>query len=152
MSLCHGQKGHAFFNHYERITLFPRYLTVINMKYTTIIPFLCLGFATFISTGCIVDPGYATTTASSSSYDGDDTGHDFRRKVRHLREHYARVRDEAENHGAGQHIRGELAEISQGIDRVASFVYSGQFSPDRAQENISRLHGELRGVWQEIHQ
>ena len=65
------------------------------MKYTTIIASLSVGLTTLLSTGC-VDPGYVTATVSTSSYDGDDTGHDFRRKVHHLREHYARVRDEAE--------------------------------------------------------
>jgi len=121
------------------------------MKYTTIIASLSLGLTALLSTGC-VDPGYVTATVSTSSYDGDDTGHDFRRKVHHLREHYARVRDEAENRGAGPRVRGELAEIREGIDRVAGFVYSGQFIPERAQENISRLHEELRQVWRETHQ
>jgi hypothetical protein len=115
------------------------------MKYTAIIASLSLGITAFITTGCVTDgSGYAD---NSYHYDQDTT---FRDKVRHLREHYARVRDEAEYRSASRHIRGELVDISQGIDRVASFVFSGQFIPERAQDNIARLHSELRGVSEEM--
>jgi len=120
------------------------------MKYTTIIATLSLGLTALVSTGCVVDAAYAPGGGySSSSY---DTGSDFREKVRRLRDHYARVHDEAAASGAHHHIWRHLAEINDGIDRVASFVFSGQFVPERAQENISRLHAELREVSEEIHQ
>ena len=120
------------------------------MKYTTIIASLSLGLTALITTGCVADAGYAGGGSDNSSY--YDNGTDYREKVRHLRAHFARVHDEAEYHGANRHIRGELIEINEGIDRVASFVFSGQFVPERAQENISRLHSELRQVSEEIRQ
>jgi hypothetical protein len=123
------------------------------MKYISIITSLSLGLTALVTSGCVA--GVADTTTGGSGYDDSahyDDGTDFRAKVRHLRDHYARVRDEADYRGASRHIRGELVEISEGIDRVASFVYSGQFIPERAQENISRLHHELRAVSDEMRQ
>ena len=122
------------------------------MKYTPFIASLSVGLTALITSGCVADvadTNGASTYDDSAHYDHDT---DFRAKVRHLRDHYARVRDEAEYRGASRHIRGELVEINEGIDRVASFVFSGQFIPERAQENISRLHQELRSVSDEMRQ
>jgi len=122
------------------------------MKYTTIIASVAFGLSALLSSGCVAD-GAAYGTVSSDSGDSSySQGGDFRAKVHHLREHYARVREEAEYRGAYRRVRDQLMEINVGIDRVAGFVYSGEFSPERAQENISRLHGELREVSDQIRQ
>jgi len=116
------------------------------MKYSSILYAAALGVSVMGSIGCVVapvdsGPGYYRERDSYV-----DTGSDYRGKVHRLREHYNRVASEAERCGAGPEVREHLRDIDQGIHRVASFVFSGEFNPDRAQENISRLHDELRQV------
>jgi len=120
------------------------------MKYTTIIASVAFSLGALFTSGCVAD-GAAYNTVSSDSGDSYySQGGDFRAKVHHLREHYARVREEAQYRGVYGRVRDRLMEISVGIDRVAGFVYSGEYSPERAQENISRLHSELREVSDQI--
>jgi hypothetical protein len=115
------------------------------MKYLTLITSLALSLSALLTTGCMIDDPRAYQEQSSN--DGD-----FREKVHRLRAHYDRVMEEVETIGRGRHLHGEMADIDAGIHRVASFVFSGQFIPERAQENISRLHERLRAVSEQCHQ
>lgn len=122
-----------------------------HYEYTNIIASVAFSLGALLTSGCVTDgAGYSSTVSSDSGDSYYSQGGDFRAKVHRLREHYARVREEAEYRGAHGRVRDRMMEISAGIDRVAGFVYSGQFSPERAQENISRLHSELREVSDQI--
>ena len=116
------------------------------MKYSSILLAAALGASVMTSIGCVVAPVESGPGSYRDREYASDTGSDYRGKVHRLREHYNRVAAEADRVGAGPEVREHLRDIDQGIHRVASFVFSGEFNPDRAQENISRLHEELRQV------
>jgi hypothetical protein len=116
------------------------------MKYITLVTSLALSASALLTTGCMIDVPTGAYQEQSSN-DGD-----FREKVHRLRAHYERVMEEVNTIGRGKHLHGEMADIDAGIHRVASFVFSGQFVPERAQANISSLHERLRAVSEQARQ
>jgi hypothetical protein len=110
------------------------------MKYPILILALSLGITAL--------PPIASAE-SDRDYHYDDY-RDYRDGIRHLRDHYDRVRGEADHLGANRHQREALSGIRDGIDRVAGFVDSGRYDPARVRENISRLHGDLHNLSEDL--
>ena len=117
------------------------------MKRQVLFAILSLPLTALLPTACTVevpDEHYHHHYRSAQ----DD---DFRDRVHHLREHYYRVKHDAERVGAGHSVFAQLSDIDQGISRVAGFVFSGSYEPDRANENIVRLHSQLRELSEQLH-
>jgi hypothetical protein len=109
------------------------------MKYPILIVALSLGITALAP----------IASADDRDYRYDDY-RDYHDGIRHLREHYDRVRDDADHYGANRHQRDELNGIRDDIDRTAGWVDSGRYDPARVREKISRMHGDLHNLSEDL--
>jgi hypothetical protein len=110
------------------------------MKHTILILALSLGIT-------------ALTPIASAESERDyhyDDWKDYHDGIHHLREHYDRVRDEADRLGANRHQRDSLNGIRDEIDHVAGWIDSGHYETARTREKISRLHGDLHNLSEDL--
>ena len=112
------------------------------MKYSILILALSLGIT-------------ALPPIASAQYDREREYHyddwkDYHDGIRHLREHYDRVRDEADHYHASRRQRDALNGIRDEIDHVAGWIDSGHYETARTRDKISRLHGDLHNLSEDL--
>jgi uncharacterized coiled-coil DUF342 family protein len=110
------------------------------MKYSILVLALSLGIMAL--------PPLASAQ-SDRDYHYDDWK-DYHDGIHHLREHYDRVREEADRFHANRHQRDTLYGIRDEIDHVAGWIDSGHYETDRTREKISRLHADLHGLSEDL--